>query len=50
MYHELVLCPLNALDVYSLLHHLPEGAHLPQLGHMLYSQIHRTINLRLCTK
>jgi hypothetical protein len=42
---ELVLAPLDGLEVDALLDHLPQGAHLAQLGHVVHRQLHRAVHL-----
>ena len=39
-----MLRPLYALQVYALLHKLPQWAHFPELGHMPHCQLHSSVN------
>ena len=42
-----MLAPLDGLEVNALLDEVPEGAHLPELSHVLHSQRYGTVHLRL---
>ena len=46
--HGLVLRPLDALQVNTLLRKLPEGAHVAQLADMAHRELHSPVNLSLC--
>lgn len=43
----MILRPLYALEVYSLLHHLPERAHFPEPRDVADAQVDRHVHLRL---
>jgi hypothetical protein len=42
-----VLRPLDGLEVDALLHHLPQRAHLAQLGHMRHRLLNSTLHLSI---